>query len=123
MLHYDPRAASPSEMEARSELAWMTLAIVRALTHGGLDETKFAEVCKEAGAAGRAARAAARSAHTRWVALPVDADLRAFTTRVRDEEERRLRRRISELHASGSNANAIALRLGLDPETVRRKLR
>ncbi len=121
-LSYDPRGTSPSEADARAHIAVMSHEIGKALRAGGLDEDTFVAIWQAASVAGRKAAIQQRSAHPRWLAVPLDADLRRLSSYLRNERERVIALRIERLHKAGATANAIAERLGLDPQTVRRKL-
>jgi hypothetical protein len=123
VLRWDPRGPSPSEVRATSELATLIKLISDAVEGGGLlDKTSFHVAVRNARETARAVERTQTSTHPRYVALPLGTDLRAWSTHVRDTAEQRLRQRIAQLHAEGLTSNAIAEKLGLDPQTVRRKL-
>ncbi|MGH2796080.1 MAG: helix-turn-helix domain-containing protein [Thermoleophilaceae bacterium] len=123
LLGWDPRQARPAEVELRTELTTLQHLIGRALGRGdALDAAAYLAALRAAQGAARKARRMVTPTHARYVALPLDADLRAASAFARGERERRLRRRIQQLHGQGLTANAIAERLGRDPQTVRRKL-
>lgn len=123
LLAWDPRGPSPAEVELRAELTALQKLITDALWRGDvLDNASFLAAVRVAKDTGRSARTMVASGHARYVAVPLETDLRAVSTLARAERERRLRRRIEQLHADGLTANAIAERLGRDPQTVRRKL-
>jgi hypothetical protein len=123
LLGWDPRGPSPAEVELRTELIALQSLIAHALQRGDtLDYAAFIAAVRTAKETARGARKMASSGHPRYIALPLGGDLRAIGPYAREEQERHLGKRIRQLHQHGMTANAIAERLGRDPQTVRRKL-